>query len=134
MSEINLQTFASLPVSNITQKPVLHFAHANGMPSAVYQPFFEILAEFFTVEYIPMLGGDPDYPVDNHWRSLTQQVIDSVKTVCEKHGISQVVAVGHSLGAMCTLQALYRAPKIFNQAVLMDPPWVYGKSSLLWHV
>lgn len=134
MSEINLQTFASLPVSNITQKPVIHFAHANGMPSAVYQPFFETLAEFFTVEYIPMLGSDPDYPVDDHWRSLTQQIVDSVTTVCEKHGISQVVAVGHSLGAMCTLQALYRAPKIFHQAVLMDPPWIYGKSSLLWHV
>lgn len=134
MSEINLQTFASLPVSKITQKPVIHFAHANGMPSAVYQPFFEKLAEFFTVEYIPMLGGDPNYPVDNHWRSLTQQIIDSAQTACEKHGVTQVIGVGHSLGAMCTLQALYRAPEIFSQAVLMDPPWIYGKSSLIWHV
>lgn len=134
MSKVNLQTFASLPVSKKTQKPVIHFAHANGMPSAVYQPFFAALAEFFTIEYIPMLGDDPDYPVDNHWRSLTQQIIDSAKDVCKKHGITQVVAIGHSLGAMCTLQALYRTPEIFSQAVLMDPPWIYGRSSLLWHV
>lgn len=131
---INLQTFAELPVSKITKKPVIHFAHANGMPSAVYQPFFDSLAEFFTIEYIAMLGATPDYPVDDHWRSLTQQIVDSVKNTCEKHGVSQVIGVGHSLGAMCTLQALYRAPKYFAQAVLMDPPWIYGKVSLLWHL
>lgn len=134
MSELNLQTFAALPVSKITQKPVLHFAHANGMPSAVYEPFFAGLRECFTVKYIPMLGVDPDYPVDDHWRRLTQQIIDSVEQTCEDHGIANLVAVGHSLGAMCTLQALYRAPKRFSQAVLMDPPWIYGKVSLLWHV
>ena len=130
----NLLTFAALPTSKITKKPVIHFAHANGMPSAVYGAFFENLAKFFTIEYIALLGDTPGYPVDNHWRSLTQQIIDSVKQACEKHGVAQVVAVGHSLGAMCTLQALYREPKYFAQAVLMDPPWIYGKSSLLWHV
>ncbi|WP_201575143.1 alpha/beta hydrolase [Psychrobacter sp. H8-1] len=134
MSELSLQNFASLPVSQKTKKPVIHFAHANGMPSAVYEPFFAGLAEFFTIEYIPMMGVDPDYPVDDHWRSLTQQIIDSVEHTCEQHGVTQLVAVGHSLGAMCTLQALYRAPERFNQAVLMDPPWIYGTTSLLWHL
>ena len=134
MSQITPHTFASLPVSQKTQKPVIHFAHANGMPSAVYEPFFVGLAEFFTIEYIPMLSVDPDYPVDDHWRSLTQQVIDSVERTCEQHGVAKLVAVGHSLGAMCTLQALYRQPKRFEQAVLMDPPWIYGTTSLVWHL
>ncbi|MEC5209109.1 pimeloyl-ACP methyl ester carboxylesterase [Psychrobacter sp. PL15] len=134
MDVINSQTFASLPVSKKTQKPVIHFAHANGMPSAVYQPFFEGLEAFFTIEYIPMLGVDPHYPVDDHWRSLTQQIIDSVKHTCEQHGVKQVVAVGHSLGGLCTLQALYRAPQYFHQAVLLDPPWIYGKTSFIWHL
>ncbi|WP_352338644.1 alpha/beta hydrolase [Psychrobacter sp. 16-MNA-CIBAN-0192] len=134
MSVINAQTFASLPVSQLTQKPVIHFAHANGMPSPIYQVFFAHLAEFFTIEYVSMLGGHPDYPVDNHWRSLTQQIVDSVERTCQQHGVAQVVAVGHSLGAMCTLQALYRIPERFSQAVLLDPPWIYGKTSLLWHL
>jgi pimeloyl-ACP methyl ester carboxylesterase len=134
MSVINSQTFASLPVSKKTQKPVIHFAHANGMPSVVYQPFFANIAEFFTIEYIAILGDNPDYPVDNHWRSLTQQIIDSVARTCEQHGVAQVVALGHSLGGMCTIQALYRAPQYFSQAVLLDPPWIYGKISLLWHL
>ena len=132
--ERNFQTFATLPISKITNKPVIHFAHANGMPSAVYQPFFEHLAAFFTIEYIAMLGDTPGYPVDDHWHSLTNQIIDSVKSACEKHGVTQVVAVGHSLGGMCTVQALYREPKYFAQAVIMDPPWIYGKVSLLWHL
>ncbi|GAF52987.1 LOW QUALITY PROTEIN: predicted hydrolase or acyltransferase [Psychrobacter sp. JCM 18900] len=132
--EINLQSFAKLPVSKITNKPVLHFAHANGMPSAVYEPFFRFIKIFLTIEYIAMLGDTPDYPVDDHWRSLTQQIIDSVNSACEKHGVAQVVGVGHSLGAMCTLQATYRQPELFAQAVLMDPPWIYGKVSLLWHL
>ena len=134
MREVNLQSFASLPISKVTGKPVIHFAHANGIPSPVYEPFFEKLAQIFTIEYILMLGNTSDYPVDDHWRNLTQQIIDSVKNTCEKHGVSRVVAVGHSLGAMCTLQALYRAPEYFSQAVLMDPPWIYGKVSLLWHL
>ena len=134
MSVINAQTFASLPLSQKTQKPVIHFAHANGMPSPIYNVFFARLEAFFTIEYVSMLGGDPDYPVDNHWRSLTQQIIDSVERTCEQHGVAQVVAVGHSLGAMCTLQALYRIPERFSQAVLLDPPWIYGKTSLIWHL
>lgn len=134
MSVINSKTFASLQASKKTQKPVIHFAHANGMPSAVYKPFFEGLAPFFTIEYVPMLGVDPKYPVDDHWRSLTEQIINSVKHTCERHGVTQVVAVGHSLGGLCTLQALYRAPQYFSQAVLLDPPWIYGKTSLIWHL
>ncbi len=134
MNEPTPQSFASLPLSQKTQKPVLHFAHANGMPSAVYEPFFEVLSQYFTIEYIELLGDTPDYPVDNHWRSLTQQIIDSVQRVCDAHNVTQVIAVGHSLGAMCTMQAIYRAPANFSQAVLMDPPWIYGKLSFLWHL
>ncbi len=131
---MNPQTFASLPLSKLTQKPVLHFAHANGMPSAVYQPLFAGLSEYFTIEYIALLTENPHYPVDNHWQSLTQYIIDSVKQTCERHGVSQVVGLGHSLGAMCTLQALYREPHYFSQAVLLDPPWIYGKTSFFWHL
>ncbi|WP_296405007.1 alpha/beta hydrolase [Psychrobacter sp.] len=128
--------FSSLPVSKVTGKPVIHFAHANGMPSRVYQPLFEVLEQYFTVEYIPVLGldknGEPTYPIDNHWNSLTNQIIDSVKDLVKKHKVA-VIGLGHSLGALCTLQAMYRKPKLFVQAVLMDPPLIYGKDNLIWH-
>lgn len=120
--------------SKMTGKPVIHFGHANGVPSAVYEPMFEALSDTFTIEYVPMLGADPDYPVDNHWHMLTEQVIHSVRQACSKHGVAQVVGLGHSLGALCTLQAMYRRPELFNQSLLMDPPWIYGSASFVWHM
>ncbi len=128
--------FSRLPVSKVTGKPVIHFAHANGMPSRVYQPIFEVLQQHFTVEYIPVLGfdeqGQATYAIDNHWKSLTNQVIDNVQQLVKKHKVP-VIGLGHSLGALCTLQAIYRKPKLFVQAVLMDPPLIYGKDNFFWH-
>jgi len=134
MNTLSALSLEHLPASTITGKPVLHFAHANGMPSAVYAPLFAKLEPFFTIEYIERLGTHPNYPVDNHWQRLTQQVIDSITQAHAKHGVTQVVALGHSLGALCTLQALYKAPESVAQALLLDPPWIYGKTSFLWHV
>ena len=129
--------FDFLPKSNLTGKPVLHFAHANGMPSRVYDALFEPLQAVFTLVYIPVLGedeqGNEAYPVDNHWRSLTQQVIDSVSQAVQTHGVP-VVGLGHSLGSLCTLQASYKQPELFTQVVMLDPPLIYGKTNLLWHL
>lgn len=121
-------------VSQLTGKPILHFTHANGIPSQVYEPLFEIWSEHFTVVYIPHFAATAGYAVDNHWQNLTQQIIDSVASACRTHGVRQVVAVGHSLGSLCTLKAVYQAPEQFAQAVLMDPPLIYGHKSLAWHL
>lgn len=59
-------------------KPLIHFAHANGVPSKVYQKLFDLLSDQYDVIYVPLLGPDRSYPIDNHWKSLTQQVIDSI--------------------------------------------------------
>lgn len=121
-------------ISKLTGKPVLHFTHANGIPSQVYEPLFDVWSAYFTVIYIPRFAATAGYAVDNHWQNLTQQIIDSVALACRTHGVQQVVAVGHSLGALCTLKAVYQAPHQFAQAVLMDPPLIYGHKSLLWHL
>lgn len=131
---MQVYNFSSLPKSKLTGKPVLHFAHANGMPSKVYQPLFDSLSPYFTVEYIPLLGATEGYPVDNHWHSLRQQIIDNVTAVCARHGVATVVGFGHSLGALCTLRAIYKQPHLFSQAVLCDPPMIYGKTSFIWHM
>lgn len=134
-SKVSTHSVGAQPeLSKLTQKPVIHFAHANGMPSAVYAPLFAGLEDSFTIEFIPLLGPHPDYPVDDHWHALTEQIIHSVRQACQKHGVSQVIALGHSLGALCTLQAMYRRPDLFTRAVLMDPPWIYGKTSFVWHL
>ena len=81
------------------QKPLIHFAHANGIPSRSYQYLFDLLSDEFDIVYIPALGIDPRYPVDNHWQKLTQQVIDSIQAHLSARGQTKVIGLGHSLGA-----------------------------------
>lgn len=124
----------TLPKSKLTGKPLLHFVHANGVPVPTYLPMLKRLQAYFTIEYIDRLGTHPNYPVDNHWQSLTRQVGDSMSDACDRHGVATVVAVGHSVGAMTTMQALLANPKPVSQAILLDPSLLTGKNSLMWHL
>lgn len=112
-------------------KPLIHFAHANGVPSKVYLKFFEALKDDFDIIYVPLLGSDRRYPIDNHWNSLTQQLIDSI--VQQAQG-RPVIGLGHSLGALLTFKAAQQRPELFSQVIMMDPPFVTGNASLLLHI
>ncbi|CAM4132528.1 alpha/beta fold hydrolase [Acinetobacter pragensis] len=112
-------------------KPLIHFAHANGVPSRVYQKLFDLLRDEYEVIYVPLLGSDKRYPIDNHWRSLTDQVIDSI--VRQANG-RKVIGLGHSLGAVLTFQAAQQRPELFEQVLMLDPPLIMGKESLALHI
>ncbi len=116
-----------------SQKPLIHFAHANGIPSLAYRYLFEQLSDEFDIIYIPQLGTDPHYPVDEHWQSLTQQVIDNIKAELAKREQTHVIGLGHSLGALCTLQAAYREPQLFSQVICLDPPLMHGYYAMAVH-
>lgn len=111
-------------------KPLIHFAHANGVPSLVYKKLFELLKDDFDVIYVPELGTDQRYPIDNQWRSLTQQVIDSI--VRQANG-RKVIGLGHSLGSVLTFQAALKRPELFEQVIMIDPPMLMGKDGFLFH-
>lgn len=104
-------------------KPLIHFAHANGVPSLVYQKLFDLLQDDYDVIYVPLLGPDKRYPIDNHWRSLTQQIIDSI--VQQAKG-RKVIGLGHSLGSVLTFQAALKRPELFEQVIMLDPPLIMG--------
>lgn len=114
-------------------KPLIHFAHANGVPSKTYSYLFEQLSDDYDIAFIPALGIDPAYPVDNHWQRLTQQVIDSVSHALSERGQKTAIGLGHSLGALCTLQAAYRAPELFSQVICLDPPMLTGRYAMIIH-
>lgn len=103
-------------------KPVIHFAHANGIPSACYQKLLGNLDNDFDIQTIPVLGGDPRYPVDDNWHALAEQIADSVREKCS----SPVIGLGHSMGGLCTFMAAHRYPELFHSIVLMDPPVING--------
>lgn len=112
-------------------KPLIHFAHANGVPSKVYQKLFDLLSDEYDVIYVPLLGPDKRYPIDNHWYSLTQQVIDSI--VRQSQG-RKVIGLGHSLGSVLTFQAALQRPELFKQILMIDPPMIMGKEALALHI
>lgn len=78
-------------------RPLIHFAHANGLPAACYQPLFDALADDADVAALPLIGVNPAYPADNHWASLSREVAAAIQNHAQKR---PVVAVGHSLGAV----------------------------------
>ena len=111
--------------------PVIHFAHANGIPSACYQKLFSALSDQFRVCSVAALGTEPLYPIDDQWRLLTQQVIDSIEA---QSAGQKVVAVGHSLGALLSFQAARLRPDLIQQVIMLDPPLMLGLKSLALHV
>lgn len=134
MTIANINQLDQLPKSIKTGKPVLHFVHANGVPTPTYQPMLDKLAEHFTIVSIDKLGTHPSYPVDNHWQSLTRQVGDSIDDACREHGVPTLVAVGHSVGAMTTMQTLLANPKPISQAILLDPSLITTRNALSYHL
>lgn len=123
-----------LPKSRLTGKPVLHFVHANGFVGECYQALFEIWTQYFTVVAIMRFGNNPNYPIDDNWQGLTDEVADSIAKTCQQHGIATLVAVGHSVGAMTSLQAVYRGNANISQLVALDPPLLMGRTAMAWHL
>lgn len=112
-------------------KPLIHFAHANGVPSKTYQKLFKALSNEYDVIYVPLLGTDPHYPIDQHWKMLTQQIIDSIETQAQGR---QVIALGHSLGALTSFMASRLRPDLISQVIMLDPPMVVGKDAFLMYI
>ncbi len=108
-------------------KPIIHFAHANGLPSASYQKLLNALAPQYQIKAIPVLGHDPQYPVTNNWHHLTRELIHHIETHCSK----PVVGLGHSLGGALTLIVAHQRPDLFEQVILLDVPTLTLTDSLL---
>lgn len=104
-------------------KPILHFAHANGVPSACYRKLLNELSHDYQVVTIPQIGTDARFPVDNHWQSLMEQVAASIR---RQSGGEPVAVVGHSLGALTSYMAAHHYPELFKSLVMLDPPLQNG--------
>jgi len=99
-------------------KDVLHFAHGNGFPSPCYKQLLEPLQERFACYYIDRVGHSPQFPVNDNWRNLVDEVIDSIKTQTSQ----PVIGLGHSLGGVLSLLAAVEQPSLFRAVILLDSP------------
>lgn len=112
-------------------KPLIHFAHANGIPAQVYQKLLNALKDDFDVICVPVLGADRRYPIDNHWEGLTREVIDNIVKTAQGR---KVIGIGHSLGGVLTFKAAIQRPELFEQVLMLDPPLIMGKESFFLHM
>jgi len=107
--------------------PLIHFAHANGFPSACYGRFLRGLEQAGTVLQVPLLCHDPALPVNAGWTNMADEVAASVR----RQASVPVIGVGHSMGGLSTLIAAHRHPGLFAGVIMLDPPAMNGLPGLM---
>ena len=115
----------------MSAKPIIHFSHANGIPVEAYRKFLNGFKDRYDIKTIDGIGVHPDYPITKDWRYLVQQLIDDVE---QQSPSAPVIGMGHSFGSLVTLMAAYKRPDLFSQLIIMDPPFVIGKNSMLFEL
>ena len=112
--------------------PLLHFAHANGYPPRAYTPLLTALAERF---HVLAMAARPLWPASDsdltpadlrNWTPLA----DDLERFLTERSAAGIVGVGHSLGAVSTLEVARRQPALFRALVLIDP--VIFRQRYLW--
>ena len=109
---------------------IIHFMHGNSFPSGTYRVFLDHLREKYDVQVSDMLGHHPDYPVDDGWRNLARELIDTLVSRYQQ----PVILVGHSLGGILSLMVARARPDLVRGVVVIDSPIVAGWRALLVRV
>ena len=101
--------------------PVIHMALANGFPPQTYGPLLQPLTSTYRVVSLPPRGLWPgaDSPPEQvgTWRELSDDLLTGMK----HYDLNNVIAVGHSFGAVASLLAVIEQPERFRALILLDP-------------
>jgi pimeloyl-ACP methyl ester carboxylesterase len=99
--------------------PKLHLAHANAYPPEAYRGLVSALTPAFdvwAVHHRPLWPGSRPEAIDS-WQPIAADMV----RFFEEQGLTDLVAVGHSLGAVATLMAAVMRPELFRVLVLVEP-------------
>ncbi len=107
--------------------PILHWAPANGFPLSTYRPILDALSARFRCVTLPPRAlwpeaGDPP-AANGDWSELAVDLVAGI----EHHGLRDIVAVGHSFGAVASLVAANLRRPLFRALVLLDPVILPGE-------
>jgi pimeloyl-ACP methyl ester carboxylesterase len=100
-----------------SDKPPLHFYHANGFPVSVYLPLMTRLTEDFRVIGLSLRGQDDLTEGNTSWHRVADDLIDFL----DAKRLSPVIGVGHSVGGVATMFAAAKRPDLFTKIILIDP-------------
>lgn len=103
-------------------KPIIHIAPANGFVPQTYLPMFQDFMGDYQIVSLPprALWGDGEPPklsLDITW----MQVADDIIAGIEKFGLRDIIAIGHSFGAVASFFAAIKKPKYFKALIMLDP-------------
>lgn len=107
------------PFGGDPDAPLLHIAHANGFPPAVYAPLASRFTDAYHVAGLitrPLWSARVPEGYDT-WHLLADDLIAAL----EQTAADRVVGVGHSLGGVTTLLAAVKRPDLFRAIALLDP-------------
>ncbi len=102
------------------QAETIHFAHANAYPPATYRQFLARLGERYrvlAVEHRPMWDRSDPWVTLTSWRPIAADLIDFL----DQQGLSNIIGIGHSLGAVATFYAALQRPDLFCKLILIEP-------------
>lgn len=103
------------------QAPKLLFAPGNGFPPPCYSPLLAPLTRDWRVLSLPPralwpdIGPAPTEP--GTWDGLVEDLLAGMA----EHDLRDVVAVGHSFGALILMMAVLEQPKRFRGLAMLDP-------------
>lgn len=100
--------------------PHLHIAIANGFPPETYRPMLRPLMKTYHAVCFPprALWGDevPPTGYQDWW-----PIADDLLAGFDAHLMQDIIAVGHSFGAIGSLLAVIKEPQRFKALILLDP-------------
>lgn len=109
----------------MSDKQIIHFAHANGFPAKTYNKIFASLCEDFEIGFIERHGHNPQFPVSDGWKFLKDELKEEIATKYSK----PIIGVGHSLGGILHLLVAVENPELYKQIILLDAPIISRFSS-----
>jgi pimeloyl-ACP methyl ester carboxylesterase len=98
----------------------MHFAPANGFGPATYTPFLSrFTSQYRVISVMPRAfwGGEPPQELHSWKEELAVDLLHGVR----EQQLTDVIAVGHSFGAIASLLAAIAEPQRFKALILLDP-------------
>jgi pimeloyl-ACP methyl ester carboxylesterase len=98
----------------------VHMALANGFPPETYAPLLAPLTDHYRVFSLPPrpLWTPPPSPESiNSWEDLADDLLNGLR----ERNITDIIGIGHSMGAVVTMLAVLREPERFKGIVLLEP-------------
>lgn len=106
-----------------TGRTPLLVSHATGFHGHCYRAMAGELGDAYAVTALDYRGhGDTAHPpdVEVSWDRFTDDAIAVAAQLCAE-GDGPLLAVGHSMGGACLLQAAARRPELFSALVVFEP-------------